>query len=88
MVLECFMWMWIRVVYTELENMPLLEEPWEDGVVVRPSEVQGFHRVRLPSSACIIPGAGCPEEISWLWLCYWDTNVQILRSKLRARSDT
>lgn len=76
----------MRVTHTEMETMPLLGEPCEDGVVVGLAEVWGCHRVCLPSSACVITGAGCPDETSWLWLCYWDTDVHILHGKLRVRS--
>lgn len=74
--------MWLRVGHTEMKNIPFLEGPREAGVVVGPPEV---HRVCLPSSACVIPGTDCPDEISWLWLCY---DVQILHSKLGGRRDT
>lgn len=84
MVLEHFMWMRVQ----RWSTSPLLDGPWEDGVVVRSSEVQGLPRVCLPCLACIIPGADCSDETSWLWLCYWDTDVQILPSKFRVRSDT
>lgn len=56
--------MWTRVVNTEMENVPLLEGHWEDGVVLGPPEFLNLHKVRLPSSACLIPGADSPPEIS------------------------
>lgn len=85
MVPEYFMWVWMRVVHTKMEKVPLLEGPQEAGVVVGPPGVWSLQRVCLPSSACVIPGADSPGEISWLWLCYWDTDAQVLHSKLMVR---
>lgn len=82
MVPEHFMWMWTRVVNTEMENVPPLEGPGEDGVVLGAPEFLNLHRAHLPSSACLIPGAGSPHEISWRWLCCWDTDARMLHSKL------
>lgn len=33
---------------------------------------------------CYLPVDG-PGDISWLWLCYWDIDAQILHSKVRVR---
>lgn len=66
-------------------EVPLLEGPQWDGVVLGSPGVWNLQRVCLPSLACVIPGADSPDEISWWWLCYWNTDAQILDSKLRVR---
>lgn len=79
------MWMWMSVVHIEMETIPVLEGPWEDGVTLGSPEVQAHHTVYLLSSAHVIPGTDCPHEISWWWLYYWDTDAKILHRKLRDR---